>query len=133
MPEQTVIALNRLGSGLRLSMQLWRNELFVGTPVVTHDIRYAIVFNGITSGTGQWNGNLGLQGKWSACRLVSGLIPRYWTVCLYPQDLHLYRCLALTMPSLTQSDESHFGQFIALVIRINWTQLAESILLANQN
>ena len=47
MPEQAVVALNRIGFGLRLRMPLWRNELFIGTPVVTHDVRYAVVFNGI--------------------------------------------------------------------------------------
>jgi hypothetical protein len=28
-------------------MQFWRDELFIGAPVVTHDVRYAVVFNGI--------------------------------------------------------------------------------------
>ena len=47
MPEQAVIALNRIGFGLGLRMQLWRDKLFIGVPVVAHDIRYAVVFNGI--------------------------------------------------------------------------------------
>ena len=47
MPEQAVIALNRISFGFRLGMQFWRHELFIGAPVVAHDIGYAVVFDGI--------------------------------------------------------------------------------------
>ena len=47
MPEQTVIALNRIGFGFRLRVQFSRNEFFIRTPVVTHNVRYAVVFDGI--------------------------------------------------------------------------------------
>ncbi len=47
MPEQAVIALDRIGFGFRLRMQLFRNEFFIRTSAVTHDVRYAVVFDGV--------------------------------------------------------------------------------------
>jgi len=47
MPEQAVIAFHCIGFGFGLRMQPWRDELFIGLPIVTHDIRYAVVFDGV--------------------------------------------------------------------------------------
>lgn len=55
--------------------------------------------------------------------------PSILTVCLYPQDLHLYRCLSLTIPSLPQSVEPHFGQFILAFTPTNWVSVANAILI----
>jgi hypothetical protein len=47
MPKQAIISFDGIGFGFSLLMQLLRNAFFIRTPVVTHDVCYAIVFNGI--------------------------------------------------------------------------------------